>query len=69
MQTQPTEPLKASEVMQQQAKICETIAEDKTQEALTGEASEKEKNEQDAREWMVKSKVWVKAEAIVRGSD
>jgi hypothetical protein len=67
MQTQPTEPLKASEEMQRQAKICETIAQDKKEEALTGDASEREMNEQDAKEWMVKSKVWLKAEAIVRG--
>jgi len=60
----PTE--KISEAMQQKAKVCETIAEDKTQESLTGEPQEKEQNEQDAKVWREKSKVWTEAEAIVR---
>ena len=40
--------------MQQNAKVCETIAEDKTQESLTGESNEKEMNEQDAKVWQGK---------------
>lgn len=64
MQTQLT---KISEEMQQQAKRCETIAQDKTEEALTGAPSDKERNEQEAKEWMAKSQVWLEAEAIVRG--
>ena len=55
------------EAMQQHAKTCETVAQDKTEEALTGESSEKEKNTQDAIEWMIRSKVWLEAEAVVRG--
>jgi hypothetical protein len=55
-----------SEELQQKAKLCETIAQDKTQESLTGASCEKEINEQAAKEWMLKSKVWQEAEAIVR---
>jgi hypothetical protein len=62
----PIEPTKISEVMQQKAKVCETVAEDKAQESLTGEPHEKELNEQDAKVWREKSKVWTEAEAIVR---
>ncbi len=61
-----TSPDKISEAMQQKAKVCETIAEDKTQESLTGEPHEKELNEQSAKVWHEKSKVWKEAEAIVR---
>jgi hypothetical protein len=61
-----TPPTKISEVMQQKAKVCETVAEDKTQESLTGEPHEKELNEQDAKVWREKSKVWTEAAAIVR---
>ena len=56
------------EEMQQRAKTCETASQDATQEALTGESSAKEKNTQDASEWMIKSKVWLETEAVVRGS-
>jgi len=59
-------PTKISEVMQQKAKVCETVAEDKTQESLTGEPHEKELNELDAKVWREKSKVWTEAAAIVR---
>ena len=55
------------EEMQQHAKTCETAAEDMNQEALTGESCAKEKNTRDAKEWMIKSKVWLEAEALVRG--
>jgi hypothetical protein len=55
------------EQMQQHAKTCETAAQDSNQEALTGESNAKEKNTQDANEWMIRSKVWLEAEAIVRG--
>lgn len=61
-----TPPEQISEVLQQKAKVCETIAEDKTQESLTGEPHEKELNEQEAKVWREKSKVWTEAEAIVR---
>jgi guanylate kinase len=58
---------KIIEEMQQRARTCETVAQDSTEEALTGEPSAKEKNTQDANEWMLKSKVWLEAEAVVRG--
>ena len=60
------DPTKISEAMQQKAKVCETVAEDKTQESLTGESHEKEMNEQEAKVWREKSKIWTEAEAIVR---
>jgi hypothetical protein len=63
MQTQPA---KISEVLQQNAKVCETIAEDKIEESLTGASCEKKMNEQEAKEWMLKSKVWREAETVVR---
>ncbi len=52
--------------MQQNAKVCETIAQDKIEESLTGASCEKEMNEQDAKAWRLKSQVWLEAEAIVR---
>jgi hypothetical protein len=55
------------EEMQQRAKTCETAAQDATQEALTGESNAREKHTQDASEWTIKSKVWLEAEAVVRG--
>ena len=55
------------EEMQRQAKRCETIAQDKTEEALTGAPHETPKNELEAREWFIKSEVWREAEAVVRG--
>jgi len=61
-----TPPAKITEALQQKAKVCATIAEDKTQESLTGEVSEKEMNEQAAKVWREKSQVWQEAEAIVR---
>lgn len=54
------------EEMQRQAKVCETVAQDKTQEALTGASADSEKNTLEAKEWMVKSKVWLEAEEFVR---
>lgn len=63
MQTPPTE---LSEAMQQKAKVCETIAQDKTQESLTGPSNEKELNEQEAKAWREKSQVWQEAETVVR---
>ena len=59
-------PSEIIEEMQRQAERCQTIAADKTQEALVGDSSEKEKNEQDAREWLLKSSVWLEAETVVR---
>jgi hypothetical protein len=64
MQTQLT---KIIDEMQRQAKVCETVAHDAAEESLTGASSEKEKNAQEAKEWMMKSKIWVEAEAVVRG--
>ena len=58
---------KIIEELQQHARTCETAAKDSTEEALTGESCVKEKNLQDAKEWMIKSKVWLEAEAVVRG--
>jgi hypothetical protein len=61
-----SEPTKISEEMQHKAKVCETIAQDKTEESLTGASCEKEMNEQEAKAWRMKSLVWLEAEAIVR---
>ena len=63
MQTQLT---KIVEEMQRQAKVCATVADDKTEESLTGASCDKEKNLQDAKDWMLKSQVWLEAEAVVR---
>lgn len=52
--------------MQQRARTCETAAQDATQEALTGEASAKEKHTQAASEWTIKSQVWLEAAAVVQ---
>lgn len=54
------------EEMKRQSQRCQTIAADKTEEALTGASSEKEKNGQDAKEWLLKSSVWLEAETVVR---
>jgi len=54
------------EALQQHARTCATAAEDSSQEALTGESSNKEKNTQDAKMWQIKSEVWLEAEALVR---
>ncbi len=62
-----TELTKIIEEMQRQAKLCETVAQDATEESLTGASSDKEKNAQEAKEWMMKSKIWLEAEAVVRG--
>jgi len=64
MKTQLT---KIIEEMQQRARTCETASADSTEEALTGESSGKDKNTQDAKEWLIRSKVWIEAEAIVAG--
>ena len=52
--------------MQQKAKVCETIAQDKTEESLTGASAEKVMNEQDAKAWRLKSEIWLEAEAALR---
>jgi hypothetical protein len=62
----PIEPTKISEELQRKAKVCETIAEDKTEESLTGVSAEKEVNEQEAKVWREKSELWREADAIVR---
>lgn len=54
------------ETFQSRAKVCATAAEDATQEALTGDACNKAAKTQDAREWLIRSKVWLEAEEIVR---
>ena len=55
------------EALQQHARTCETAAQDSSQEALTGESSDREKNTENAKLWLIKSKVWIEAEAVVRG--
>ncbi len=62
------EPTKLSEAMQQKAKVCATVAKDIIEESLTGESSEKEKNEAEAKVWQQKSKGLLKAAAIVSAS-
>lgn len=64
MQTQLN---KIIEELQRNAKVCETVAQDKTEEALTAESVDSETNAQEAKEWTIKSKVWLEAEAVVRG--
>ena len=54
------------EALHSRAKVCATAAEDATQAALTGDACNKEAKTQDAREWLIRSKVWLEAEEIVR---
>lgn len=61
-----TQWIKIMEEMQRHAKVCETVAKDKTEESLTGESCDKAKNMQEAKEWMLKSHVWLEAEAVVR---
>jgi len=62
----PAEPTNISEELQHKAKVCETIAQDKTEESLTGASAEKATNEQDAKDWRLKSEVWLEADAIVQ---
>jgi hypothetical protein len=57
---------KLIERIEHQAQVCETVAKDKTEESLTGESSEKEMNEAEAREWALKAGVWREAVALVR---
>ena len=57
-----------SETMQQEAKVCATVAEDITEEALTGEACEKEANEAEAKVWKQKSEGLLEAAAIESAS-
>jgi hypothetical protein len=65
-----TEPTKVTEALREKAKVCETIAQDKTEESLTGAACEKEMNEQEAKAWRLKSQIWREAGAIVQaGAD
>lgn len=66
MQTLLTLLTKIIEEMHQRAKVCETAAQDSTEQALTGESCEKEKHTQDAKDWTIKSKFWLEAEAVVR---
>jgi hypothetical protein len=54
------------EVFQKRAKVCATAAEDAAQEALTGDACNKAAKTQDAQDWLIRSKVWLEAEEIVR---
>ncbi len=62
----PMEPAKISEELQHKAKVCEAIAQDKTEESLTGASADKATNQQDAKDWRQKSEVWLEADAIVR---
>lgn len=52
--------------MQQHAKTCETASADATEESLTGEACLREKNDRDAKVWLIKSQVWQEAVEVVR---
>lgn len=64
------QPTNLTEVLEQKAKVCATIAEDKIEESLTGESHEKAMNEAEAKVWKQKSENWLEAAAIVRaGSD
>ena len=62
-----TEMARIIEALQHRAKTCETAAQDATEEALTGESNAREKKTRDASEWAIKAKVWLDAEAVVRG--
>jgi hypothetical protein len=62
----PTEPTNISEELQHKAKVCATIAQDKTEESLTGASAEKAANVQEAKDWRLKSEVWLEADAAVR---
>jgi hypothetical protein len=62
----PTDSTNISNELQRKAKVCETIAQDKTEESLTGASAEQETNQQDANAWKLKSEVWLEADAIVR---
>jgi len=62
----PTPPKPAAGQMEQKAKVCETIAEDLTQESLTGASCDKAVNEQAAKDWRLKSQIWTEAEALAR---
>ena len=53
--------------LERRAKTCETASQDLTEAALTGETSDKEKNTQDAKEWMIRATVWLEAVAVARG--
>jgi hypothetical protein len=66
MKPTPPPATEIASVMQEKAKVCATIAEDKTEISLTGEPSEKTANEADAKDWKTKSAAWLEAEAIVR---
>ena len=52
--------------LQRQAKVCETVAQDVAEEALTGASCDREQHTREAREWALRSKVWLEAEAVVR---
>lgn len=64
MQTQLA---KIIEELRRNATVCETVARDKAEEARTAESCDTERNTQEAKEWMIKSKVWQEAEVVVRG--
>ena len=66
MQNTKTPLARLIEEMQQHAKDCETVAQGKTQAALLSPPGDKEKNEQEAKLWMIKSQVWLEAEAVLR---
>ena len=69
VETAPTGLAAIIEALQQHARTCETAAQDSTQESLTGESHEKDRNIQDAKDWLLKAQVWIEAEAVVRGFD
>ena len=57
---------KLIEEIEHQAVVCETVAKDKNHESLTGESSEKEKNEAESKAWLLKAGVWREVEIIAR---
>jgi hypothetical protein len=61
-------PAKISEALEQKAKVFATVAEDIVEESLTGESSEKERNEAEAKLWQHKSEALLQAAANVAAS-
>jgi hypothetical protein len=54
------------EALQQRARTCATAAQDSSEQALTGESNDREKNTHEANIWLIKSQVWLEAEMVVR---
>lgn len=58
--------MKLVEEISGQALVCETVAQDFNEQALTGESRLKEKYETEARAWQLKASVWREAELLAR---